>query len=243
MKRYNTPLIYNSSVEAIKLFLPYILQTNPDTGIIYGINSGVPVNPIFSSGLTVNSGFTYSNGTEQAGYVMTCDAFGNAIWAPASAATPSSGVTSVTAGSGLSGNVTTGAITLVNTSPDQTVTITGGTNIQISGSYPNFGVNFTGTTGVGGTGTTNYISKWTGSTSLGNSLIYDNGTSVSIGTASPSSSSIFQTDSTNKGFLPPRMTESQRNAISSPAIGLMVYQTDGTDGVYVYKAAGWIQMI
>jgi hypothetical protein len=23
----------------------------------------------------------------------------------------------------------------------------------------------------------------------------------------------------------------------------MVYQTDGSDGVYVYKAAGWIQMI
>ncbi len=36
--------------------------------------------------------------------------------------------------------------------------------------------------GIGGTGTTNYIPKWTGSGTLGNSIIYDNGTTVSIGT-------------------------------------------------------------
>jgi hypothetical protein len=40
--------------------------------------------------------------------------------------------------------------------------------------------------GISGSGTTNYISKWTGSTALGNSSIYDNGTNVGIGTASPS---------------------------------------------------------
>jgi hypothetical protein len=39
-----------------------------------------------------------------------------------------------------------------------------------------------------GSGTTNYVSKWTGSTALGNSLIFDNGTSVGIGTATPSAS-------------------------------------------------------
>ena len=37
---------------------------------------------------------------------------------------------------------------------------------------------------VTGSGTTNFISKFTGSTALGNSLIYDNGTSVGIGTTS-----------------------------------------------------------
>jgi len=40
-------------------------------------------------------------------------------------------------------------------------------------------------TGPTGSGTTNYISKWTSSTALGNSQIFDNGTSVGIGTASP----------------------------------------------------------
>jgi len=39
--------------------------------------------------------------------------------------------------------------------------------------------------GIGGSGTTNYLAKWTGSTTLGNSLIYDNGTNVGIGTTSP----------------------------------------------------------
>lgn len=40
--------------------------------------------------------------------------------------------------------------------------------------------------GIGGSGTTNYISKWTASGVLGNSLIYDNGTNgVGFGTTSP----------------------------------------------------------
>lgn len=40
-------------------------------------------------------------------------------------------------------------------------------------------------TKIGGTGTTNYIPKWTGSGTQGNSLIYDNGTNVGIGTSTP----------------------------------------------------------
>jgi hypothetical protein len=39
---------------------------------------------------------------------------------------------------------------------------------------------------ITGTGTTNYLPKFTGSTALGNSLIFDNGTNIGIGTASPS---------------------------------------------------------
>jgi hypothetical protein len=39
---------------------------------------------------------------------------------------------------------------------------------------------------ITGTGTTNYLPKFTGSSALGNSLVYDNGTNVGIGTTSPS---------------------------------------------------------
>lgn len=39
---------------------------------------------------------------------------------------------------------------------------------------------------VGGTGTTNYLPKFTGSTTIGNSQVFDNGTNVGIGTTSPS---------------------------------------------------------
>ncbi len=43
-----------------------------------------------------------------------------------------------------------------------------------------------GYTPVSGTGTTNYLPKFTGSTALGNSLVYDNGTNVLIGTTTAS---------------------------------------------------------
>jgi hypothetical protein len=42
--------------------------------------------------------------------------------------------------------------------------------------------------GLTGSGTANYIPKWTGSSALGNSTIYDNGTTVGINTTSPSAS-------------------------------------------------------
>jgi hypothetical protein len=48
----------------------------------------------------------------------------------------------------------------------------------------------------------------------------------------------LQIDSTTKGFLPPRMTTTQRNAIASPAAGLVVY--DNTDNKhYGYNGTTW----
>ena len=43
-----------------------------------------------------------------------------------------------------------------------------------------------GTSGPGGTGTTNFVTKWVDATTLGDSAIFDNGTNVGIGTSSPS---------------------------------------------------------
>lgn len=39
--------------------------------------------------------------------------------------------------------------------------------------------------GVTGTGTTNYLTKWTGTSTISNSIIYDDGTNVGIGTDNP----------------------------------------------------------
>jgi hypothetical protein len=39
------------------------------------------------------------------------------------------------------------------------------------------------------------------------------------------------------------MTSAQRTAISSPTTGLIVYQTDATEGLYIYKSTGWVQII
>jgi hypothetical protein len=43
--------------------------------------------------------------------------------------------------------------------------------------------------------------------------------------AANNASSVLQVDSTTQGFLPPRMTTTQKNAIASPSAGLMVYDT------------------
>ena len=67
--------------------------------------------------------------------------------------------------------------------------------------------------------------------------------SVGIGTTSPVASSLLEVRSTTKGFLTPRMTTAQRNAIGAPATGLLIYQTDGTAGFYYYYGSGWRQLI
>jgi hypothetical protein len=60
-----------------------------------------------------------------------------------------------------------------------------------------------------------------------------------IGTTTNNASAIIQADSTTRGFLPPRQTQAQRTTIASPAIGLIVYQTDTVEGLYVFKSTGW----
>ena len=146
-------------------------------------------------------------------------------------------VSAVTSGTGISASTSNGTVTITNTSPDRTVIITGGTNIQIVSSYPNFGVNFTGGTilkyfvtgstpsgvindgdrwfntndgvelvritdgdgsqwiqpnnggsnsgstsspSITGTGTSNTVTKWSNSSGLTNSIITDDGTTVTL---------------------------------------------------------------
>ena len=49
---------------------------------------------------------------------------------------------------------------------------------------------------------------------------------VGINTETPDSSAALDITSTTGGFLMPRMTNAERQAISNPAEGLMVYVTD-----------------
>jgi len=62
---------------------------------------------------------------------------------------------------------------------------------------------------------------------------------VGIGTTTPNVSAKLEISSTNSGFLPPRMTAVQRIAISTPAEGLLVYQTDDSKGYYYYTGGTW----
>jgi hypothetical protein len=82
-----------------------------------------------------------------------------------------------------------------------------------------------------GSGRWNLMMSGTASNYLGGKLLIGSTTDV------PSASVAIT--STTQGFLPPRMTTTQRTAIASPAEGLIVVQTDGTQGMYIYINATW----
>jgi hypothetical protein len=71
----------------------------------------------------------------------------------------------------------------------------------------------------------------------------DSQNAVGVGVSTPDASAVLEVSSNSKGFLFPRMTEAQRLGIGAPATGLLVYQTDAEEGVYIYKSFGWVQMI
>jgi hypothetical protein len=77
----------NISGQLIKDSFNYVLQSDLITGVVYRIGGSIAENPKFISGLTVNTSFTYSDGSEFPGYVLTCDATGNAVWGPVSGGT------------------------------------------------------------------------------------------------------------------------------------------------------------
>ncbi|MFN0275119.1 MAG: hypothetical protein ACKVPJ_05205, partial [Chitinophagales bacterium] len=63
--------------------------------------------------------------------------------------------------------------------------------------------------------------------------------SAGIGTLAPAASSILDMTSTTQGMLAPRMTKTQRDAIVTPATGLLIYQTNSTPGFYYYSGTAW----
>jgi hypothetical protein len=62
---------------------------------------------------------------------------------------------------------------------------------------------------------------------------------IGINNENPDASAALDITSTTGGLLVPRMTETQRDAISPAATGLMIYQTDGTVGFYYYNGSSW----
>lgn len=269
-----------SYVERVRFALPNIIQPDPNTNVIYTIGGKAPINPIFPSGLTINSGFTYTNGTEQNGYTLFTDGTGYAYWDLG----PTQGITGITATDGLSAQTTDNLTTIINIDKGSSQNIFKNFKVdgvtQFGASSNNDEINFSGINltitsagtntlvfsaktggGVSGiTGGTYYPSiltldlETTGSTISINDVTglyisggtYTSGTStldlfnstggtISItGITAGSGSSVFT------GLT--QMSEATRTGLT-PTIGYMVYQTDGSDGVYVYKAGGWVQMI
>ena len=65
---------------------------------------------------------------------------------------------------------------------------------------------------------------------------------VGIGTTTPDASAALEVRSTTQGLLPPRLTSAQGAAIANPAVGLQMYQTDGTSSLYTYTGIVWVNV-
>ena len=80
-------------------------------------------------------------------------------------------------------------------------------------------------------------------------LLYENSSNAQVSIGVPASdihpSAQLDVSSASKGLLPPRMTEVQRNAIATPAAGLMLWCSNcGTSGeVQVYNGSAWTNMV
>jgi len=94
---------------------------------------------------------------------------------------------------------------------------------------------------VGGSGSyPGHLTFWTRPSASGNQLErlrIDSAGNVGIGTTA-NAAAILDVASTTKGFLPPRMTTTQRDAISTPPAGLMIYNTT-TNKLNVRTASSW----
>ena len=119
------------------------------------------------------------------------------------------------------------------------VTDDGSVNIQsfkqLSASSSNFGIILEGTTSM-------QFKSWNKDfrffTQNGVVAEIKNDGSTIIGGNTPDTSAKLQVDSTTQGFLPPRMNTTERDAITSPAAGLMVYNTT-TNKAQCYNGTTW----
>jgi hypothetical protein len=167
-----------------------LIGTNDDHTVIGSVNidsySNLRVGGITTSNITITDGAT-------SGYVLTSDASGNATWQVGGTTPSLSQVLAVGNSSGVNNIILPTPSYIGFTSSSYTMrlftsTLTANWSIVM----PNNGgtmalVSDIPTSVVTGTGTTNYLPKWSSSTDLTNSLIYDNGTNVFIGTTLSSS--------------------------------------------------------
>ncbi len=103
----------------------------------------------------------------------------------------------------------------------------------------------TGPTGATGqlsiNGTTGQTLKYDGTYWVASDEIFNNTVNVGIGTNNPEISAMLDINSSTKGFLIPRMTTLERDAIPNPANGLQIYNLDCNNFNY-FNGTSWVPL-
>jgi|GEM_PF-768657 len=129
-------------------------------------------------------------------------------------ATNTNNINTLTDNFGTAGTVVASKAVVVDTNRD----IENFNNIQVDGTITS-GSSIV----IDGTGATQgTISESHGKISFDDETLVTSG-KIGVGTTSPNPSAAVEINSTTMGFLPPRMTEAQRDAIDSPADGLVIF--------------------
>ena len=204
-----------------------IIGTSELTSVPYALFSanGTP-GPIGLTGATGSVGATGATGPQ--GPIGLTGATGSV---GATGATGPQGIQGLTGATGSVG--ATGA-----TGPQGPIGLTGATG-SVGATGPQGPIGLTGLLSIGtAAGNTPY---WDGSQwVVNNSNIHNNGAEVGIGTISPNASAKVEIASATQGFLPPRMTDLQRNAIAAPAVGLVIFNTT-TNCLNFYRGSDWYE--
>ena len=102
--------------------------------------------------------------------------------------------------------------------------------------------NLSGTT-LKSTVTGSYLTSVGTIASLTTGAITNSGKVIVGASSAASTSAVLEASSTTQGFLPPRMTKAQRNAIVSPIAGLMIFCTDNYGGeVEVFNGLNFVNL-
>jgi len=199
-----------TSVEAVHIFAVDVspVATNEFVGngvqTTFTLSQSLPSQSrtmVFIEGVYQEKSTYTLNGTDVVFTTAPQDGYSIEVMSLGSVIAGANSLESVVAGAGISVSTVGLDSTITNTAPDQTVSLTGLNGTAVTGTYPDFTINTSSLDGrittaegnistlqstiIDGSGTANYVTKWTDADTITNSVIYDDGTNVGIGTDNP----------------------------------------------------------
>lgn len=209
-----------------------------------------------ASSITGSSTLTFTGGALSVGTSVTTDAFKSDAATVAAAGVLRLGNTEVVAArnAGNSADVTLGVTSSDVWQVSSALQVSGNASASISSSTTDVivsgGLRFVNSGGVQvSTSSTNlviggncYVNTTSGPLlqNSSGSLRVDTGFRVG---GSVETTALLEISSTTKGALFPRMTSTQRNAIATPASGLMVWNTDNSGTLDCYAFSQWLSVV